>query len=57
MVCVPETALYEHHGPVLWQNNIGTSRQVLSMDPVPEATRMQEAPHAKLGQRILSTDT
>jgi hypothetical protein len=33
------------------------ARKPAAAENVPEATRMQEAPHAKLGQRILSTDT
>ena len=53
---MPETAVDENYGRVLWQHNIRLTWQSNNMDPESVAQSVKQAPHPLLDTGILSSD-
>lgn len=53
---MPEAAVNQDHGSILGQDDVGFSRQILRMEPVPEPTRVQRAPELDLRFRVPAAD-
>ena len=52
VVTVPEAAVNKDHGAMLRQNQIGSARQILCLQPVPKSEPVQTAADQKLGLRV-----
>lgn len=52
VVTVPEAAVNKDYGPMLWQDQIGSARQILCLQPVTKTQPVQTAADQKLGLRV-----
>jgi hypothetical protein len=55
-VLVPEAAVNEADGAVLWKDEIRSSRKSLAVESVPESARMEGLAQSKLRFRVFATD-
>ena len=56
VMLMPETAMHENHLPSRREDEVWLARQVSTVQPVPVAHRMQEAPHGHFGLHSLGPD-
>ena len=56
VMLMPETAMHENHLPSRREDEVRLARQVSTVQPVPVAHRMQEAPHGHFGLHSLGPD-
>ena len=48
--------MYEDHGPVPWEYQIGPTRQSFAMQTKAESQAMRDAPDNELGYRVAALD-
>jgi hypothetical protein len=57
VVLMPEAAVYEDNGAVSWKDKIGLAREIIDIQPVTQAGRMQCFAYQLLRSGILSSDS
>jgi hypothetical protein len=53
---MPKAAMHKESGPVLWENEIRLSREVLSMQAKSQTKDVCSAPNAYFGRCVLAPD-
>ena len=57
LMLVPETSMNKDYSPVFWQYNVGSSRQILSVDAEPVTITVQPASDRPLRFRVFRADS
>jgi hypothetical protein len=56
IVPMPEAAVYQQHGPIFWERQVGLSRYVSWMKPVAESECVERTPKQHFGLCVLAAD-
>jgi len=57
IVSMPEASVHKNNCPVFWQTHIGFTGQIIAMDPISKASRMERLSDLKFRFGVFALDT